>query len=486
MSLIDGIISEERRYASMPYVETGSNHQIFSDIVNSYGLAGCQDQAWCATYQFALELQTCGKEQALRNWCMTDGYVGYSVFATRDKFKAAGRTGATPRKGALVIFKRSHMGRVLSVNSTTFECGEGNTSNKEFNRDGNSCAVKTYSRTDPGIDCFCYIDYEDAMNASQILNATKAVYEMAHNRRFNYGDSHALPPCDDGLISCDRLVARALWNLGYQAQPKGGITVINMEAYLLNWGFRKITDANSLMPGDIVLMRNASTIPNAGWHAFVISAFTSQNKISKYDCGGAVGDNWRINAVQPFTNVPLNEWGGGRAFYAAYRVNSKDEYIFTPSVVKQGATGASQYLANEILKAYNLKGVTGPIELNGTWTNGDMAAMCQWKLDRIRNGDINLCKGPYGAGEIGPKDWTSLLSSGLPFKAIAVPDKERKGPSVLLAQRILKANGFGNLALDAEYGPKTEAAIKAWQKANKRPETGKLIYDDWKLMLRNI
>lgn len=481
MSLIDGIISEERRYASMPYVETGSNHQIFSDIVNSYGLAGCQDQAWCATYQFALELQMCGKEQALRNWCMADGYVGYSVFATRDKFKAKGRTGATPRKGALVIFKRSHMGRVLSVNSTTFECGEGNTSNKEFNRDGDSCAVKTYARTDPGIDCFCYIDYEDSMTPNLLIDATRAVYEMAHNGKYKYGDSHGVPPCSDGIISCDRLIARALWNLGIQNQPKGGITVINMEAYLLNWGFLKITDINALRAGDIVLFRNASPVPNAGWHTFLLTAYNGPNDIWKYD----MGSQERIDSKQPF-HTSLNEWGGGRAIYAAYRVNSKDEYVFTPSVVKQGATGASQYLANEILKAYNLKGVTGPIELNGTWTNGDMAAMCQWKLDRIRNGDINLCKGPYGAGEIGPKDWTSLLSSGLPFKAVAVPDKERKGPSVLLAQRILKANGFGNLALDAEYGPKTEAAIKAWQKANKRPETGKLIYDDWRLMLRNI
>ena len=85
--MIKGIISEERRYASIPYQESGNNHQIFSDIVNSYGLAGCQDQAWCATYQFALELQMCGKDLALRHWCMTDRYVGYSVFETRDAFK---------------------------------------------------------------------------------------------------------------------------------------------------------------------------------------------------------------------------------------------------------------------------------------------------------------------------------------------------------------------------------------------------------------
>ena len=478
--MIKGIISEERRYASIPYQESGNNHQIFSDIVNSYGLAGCQDQAWCATYQFAMELQMCGKDLALRHWCMADRYVGYSVFETRDAFKRKGRTGSTPRVGALVIFKRSHMGRVLSVNSNTFECGEGNTSNHYFNRDGDCCAVKTYSNRDAGIDCFCYIDYEQDMNTNQLIASSRAVYEMAHNGHYRYGDSHTLPPCTDGIISCDRLIARALWNLGYTSQPQGGITVINMEQYLLRWGFTKITNINALKAGDVVLFRNNDLRPNAAWHTFILTSFTSPNLVSKYDMGA----QWRIDAQQPFT-CALNEWGGNRVFYAAFRYGARD-YVFTPSDVKIGATGPSQYLASEILKAYGIKATRGKeIELNDKWTTGDMAAMCQWKLDRIRNDKVNLCKGPYGAGEIGPKDWESLLSSGLPFKAVEVPAVEKKGPSVLLVQRILKANGY-NVALDAEYGPETEAAIKAWQTAQKRPVTGAMAYDDWKLILKDI
>lgn len=114
-----------------------------------------------------------------------------------------------------------------------------------------------------------------------------------------------------------------------------------------------------------------------------------------------------------------------------------------------------------------------------------MAAMCQWKLDRLRNGDANLCKGPYGAGEIGASDWISLLSSGLPFKCAEVPTNEKHGPSVLLIQRILKANGY-DLKLDAEYGPNTQAAIKKWQKTNSRPQTGTMLYEDWKIALRGI
>ncbi len=489
MSLIDGIISEERRYASMPYTETGSNHQVFSDIVNAYGLAGCQDQAWCATYQFALELQTCGKEQALRNWCMTDGYVGYSVFATRDKFKTAGRTGSVPKVGALVIFKRSHMGRVLSVNTSTFVCGEGNTSNKEFSREGDACAVKTYSKTDPGIDCFCYIDYEDAMTPNQLIEATKAVYEMAHNLRWHYGDSHSLPPCiGDSTISCDRMIFLALWNLGYQNQPKGGATVINMEAYLLNWGFQKITDINALKAGDIVLFRNASPIPNAGWHTFLLTAYNGPNDIWKYD----MGSQERINSKQPF-HTTLNEWGGGRAFYAAFRIGSKDAYIFNPVTIRAGASGKSQFATTRILKARGYKGVIKDgvqqdLELNDSFTKGDIAALVKYKYDRMINGK-DLCKGIL-ADEVNRKVYEDLFGMTIPIECVTVPDKCRTGPLVLWLQEVLRSEGFTGadgqpIGLDQEFGPNTEHAVKEYQKTYGFEPTGKVTADVWKHMCTN-
>ena len=337
MSLIDGIVAEEKRYAAMPYTETGNNHQIFSDIVNSYGLKGYQDDKWCATYQFAMELQACGKDKALENWCMTDGYCGYSCKDTERKFAAKGKTGSTPKVGALVIFKRSHMGRVLSVNGSTFTCGEGNTSNKEFNRDGDSCAVKTYSCTDPGISSFCYINYED-MNAKTLINACKAVYEMAHYGHYTYGDSKSRVPCADHVISCDRLIARALWNLGYQDQPSGGITVVNMETYLLKHGFYKVTNEADVKAGDIVLFRNANLVPNAGWHTFIVTAVTKSGSVmtvNKYD----MGSQQRIDSPQPFINVPLNQWRGTRWFYCAFRIGKPtpapdDQYAYNEDYYK--------------------------------------------------------------------------------------------------------------------------------------------------------
>lgn len=177
---INNMIRKEREYGNMPYVETGTNHQKFSDMVNKVGLAGCQNQAWCATYQFAMELEQFGKAEALRHWNMTEkNYCGYSCFSTEAMFRKAGMLGNTPKLGALVIFRQSHMGRVLSINSKnkTFECGEGNTSNKKYERNGDSCAVKTYSWTDRKIKSFCYIDYgtekETEPDQSTVKPATK-------------------------------------------------------------------------------------------------------------------------------------------------------------------------------------------------------------------------------------------------------------------------------------------------------------------------
>lgn len=180
MGSIYNIIEKERYYASIPYTEVGStNHQKFSDIVDNAGLMGCQDQAWCATYQFALELEEFGKAQALKNWNMTSSnYCGYNVFSTEAKFPSS-KKGKTPKIGALVIFKQSHMGRVLSINSSakTFECGEGNTSNAQYDRNGNACAVKTYSWYDSKIKSFCYIDYDGVSTSTPSSSTSSSLNE---------------------------------------------------------------------------------------------------------------------------------------------------------------------------------------------------------------------------------------------------------------------------------------------------------------------
>ena len=161
---IQNLIDREWELAQIPYEETGENHQIFSSIVNNAGLEGCQNQPWCCTYQFAMDVMEFGVDKALKLWNMSpETYCGYSCFETFDTFERAGKTGSVPKLGALVIFKHSHVGRVLAINekSRTFDAGEGNTSNAQYDRNGNACAVKTYSFDDSRIKGFCYIDYEE-------------------------------------------------------------------------------------------------------------------------------------------------------------------------------------------------------------------------------------------------------------------------------------------------------------------------------------
>lgn len=327
-----------------------------------------------------------------------------------------------------------------------------------------------------------------------IRKSVAAVAIKAKAQNWPYGDDHDNPPCPP--IACDRGIFRALWDLDkkFQDQKAGGETVYTADAYLTKHGFVKNTTLSNVKPNSIVFMKwNGDKAFHWKDHMFYCTNYNhSTGKCSKYD----FGSDDRIKAGGYFENVAFNEWSD-RKFYASYRLpDDFEDYIFTPKEVKAGSTGASQYLANEILLAYNIKGVKKDgklqnLELNNNWTTGDMAAMCQWKLDRIRNGDVNLCKGPYGAGEIGSKDWESLLSSKLPFRAKTIPNKEKQGPSVLLCQRILRANGYKGadgkaLTLDAIWGVNTEAAVKKFQKANNLSETGIVTNSIWKLMLKNL
>lgn len=155
-------------------------------------------------------------------------------------------------------------------------------------------------------------------NASveEFITQVDAVYKMAYNNGYSYGDSHSTPPSNDGVISCDRLIARALWNIGYTDQVDGGFgTDGDMEKYLESHNFIKITDINSLQRGDIVVVRRPDGTEG---HTFVITAYDSSTGIcSKYD----EGSDARVHSIQPFTNVQLLEWSD-RIFISAYRLNN--------------------------------------------------------------------------------------------------------------------------------------------------------------------
>lgn len=137
-----------------------NNYTKYARDVNNVGLMGCQAQAWCSTFQFAIEMYVFGLVMALLNFCMTKvNYCAYNVFATRQKFKDVGKYVKTPKVGYLVVFKQSHIGRVIGVTATNITAMEGNTSAVYGERNGGMVRIKTYSRNDSLIDGYCAIEY---------------------------------------------------------------------------------------------------------------------------------------------------------------------------------------------------------------------------------------------------------------------------------------------------------------------------------------
>ena len=148
----------------------------------------------------------------------------------------------------------------------------------------------------------------------------------ARINHYRYGDSHSIRPGDDHVLSCDRMIFRTLYDLGMTDQQKGGQTVLNMDSWLTSHGFQKITNQSQIKRGDIILFKqDGSSTFNAAWHTFVVTSYNHATRTcGKYDFGSQT----RIQTVQPYVNVPFDEWGN-KSFYAAYRIpgNGSTPYL---------------------------------------------------------------------------------------------------------------------------------------------------------------
>lgn len=137
--------------------------------------------------------------------------------------------------------------------------------------------------------------------AQEFLDAVQNVYEMVYNGDYEYGNSEVLPPCDDGKISGDRLVSRALWDMGYTNQKKGGED--NLSLYLPKQGFEVITDKTKLRAGDIVQVTLFEDFGDDKTYTFVLVSYNSETEqCKKYDMSPL---NWKRNP-QPL-DAPLEE-----------------------------------------------------------------------------------------------------------------------------------------------------------------------------------
>lgn len=169
------------------------------------------------------------------------------------------------------------------------------------------------------------IDYAD-FSVDEFLEAVENVYHMAHDNGYTYGNSQTSPPCEDGIISCDRLIARALWDLGMTDQPQGGMTLGNEVEYLTSHGFELVINQRNLQRGDIVMQDNGVSGPcNWRWHTFVLVSYDKDTTYcEKYDCGHFTPDGQdRISSEQPFF-CPLADYKEQRRFVCGFHLKSRE------------------------------------------------------------------------------------------------------------------------------------------------------------------
>lgn len=130
----------------------------------------------------------------------------------------------------------------------------------------------------------------------EFLAAVKATQEYARKHSYIWADSRSTVPASDGKISCDRLVARALWDLGYTDQIKGGIALgRDFEGYLIKHGFKRSTSMAAAKAGSVLVVMNPS---GSSRHVFVIAS-RSGDRYTRYDCGST---EW-IRSKQPLQGL---------------------------------------------------------------------------------------------------------------------------------------------------------------------------------------
>lgn len=134
-----------------------NNYTKFARDVNTWGQPGCQAQPWCAEYQFWKLVTVLGITRALK--IMGGGF--YNCVSITNHAKANGNWHGTPKKGALVIFRKgSHVGSVTDFNATYIYTNEGNTSSAAgVIANGGSVRNKQYKRNDSCIDGYVWIDW---------------------------------------------------------------------------------------------------------------------------------------------------------------------------------------------------------------------------------------------------------------------------------------------------------------------------------------
>ena len=170
--------------------------------------------------------------------------------------------------------------------------------------------------------------WETGFSPKDFLESVKSVYIAAYMDDYTYGSSGTLPPCMDEVISSDRLISRALWDLGMTDQTPGGETIHTLPKYLLSHGFENIfyTEASNLKPGDIVFLSYKNDFDRIEHPFVVVSYDENTNTIYKYDLYIYNADEKINNRVeQPFKELyRYDNPDSSVAIIGVYRIWSED------------------------------------------------------------------------------------------------------------------------------------------------------------------
>ena len=123
------------------------------------------------------------------------------------------------------------------------------------------------------------------ITVDQFLDSCRNVTETARINQYRYGDSSAEDPTTDGIISCDRLIAKALYDLGYTDQKQGGITCVDADEWLAAHGFIRSTSLADAKRGSIMLVKHEGEDSTS--HMFVFASDFDLESMTgdRYDCG---------------------------------------------------------------------------------------------------------------------------------------------------------------------------------------------------------
>ena len=322
-----GVISKQQFISPRRY--TGVKHQY------GYGLA----QWTTAARKEKLWSYTKDKGKSISN---IEGQIEFLVYELKNNYPSVWS----------VVSKTSNINEATDIVLTKFEA--------PFNADELKSTRRGYAKEYYNLYKNRKVNKTVAkqINTTSFINAIKTSYLTAHNGNYSYGDSYGWPPTSDKVTSCDRLIAKALYDMGYTNQPRipdstSGITVNNIDLYLPKYGFKKTTNKSEIKPGAVIAVGEKANIIT---HVFVVTKYDPKTDLcSKYD----LGSQDRIRANQPYNNIKLVEWSN-RHFIAAYNVPVQQVGQKIPQsqrdYLEKGDTGeAVKTLQNNLNYVYNYK-----------------------------------------------------------------------------------------------------------------------------------